>query len=91
MELHGSRGPRTDVPRKHEEVVVSETAILLGVDESLDVDPIVLRVLVFEYLEGLGIVQGVGGGIGHGVAVGNRHDERRNNFSRDREEYRRFD
>jgi hypothetical protein len=84
------QGLRTNISRKHEEVIVGETAILLGVDKCLDIDSILLRVLVLEYFEGLGIVQSIGGGVSHGVAVGNRHDERRSCFPKNREEYRRL-
>jgi hypothetical protein len=64
----------TDVARKHEKVVVSEAAVPLGVDEGLDIDSIALGVLVLEYLEGLGVVQGVGSAVRHGVTVGDGHD-----------------
>lgn len=63
------QGKRTNVAGKHEEVIVGQTAVLLGVDERLDINAIVLRILVLEDLKRLGVVQGVDGGVGHGVAV----------------------
>jgi len=94
--LHGSReslhaGLRTNVAGKHEEVIVRQTAVLLRVNERLDIDTIALWVLVLEHLKRLGVVQGVGGGVGHGVSVGNRHDERKYVFSGNREERVRLD
>lgn len=68
------RGQRTNVAREHEEVIVGQATVLLGVDERLCVDAIALRVLVLEYLERLGEIQSVGSGVGHGVAVGDGHD-----------------
>lgn len=66
-------GLRTDVARKHEEVIVSQTTVLLGIDECLDVNAVALLVLVLEHLERLGEVQGVGGGVDHGVSVLDGH------------------
>lgn len=63
------RGKRTNVTGKHEKVIVGQTTVLLGVDEGLDINAIMLRVLVLEDLKRLGVVQGVDGGVGHGVAV----------------------
>lgn len=63
------RGKRTNVAGKHEKVIVCQTAVLLRVDERLGINAIVLRVLVLEDLKRLGVVQGVDGGVGHGVAV----------------------
>lgn len=67
------RGLRTNVARKHEEVIVGQASVLLGVNECLDVDSVALGVLILEYFEGLGVVQGIGGGVDHSVAVGNGH------------------
>jgi hypothetical protein len=67
------RDERTNVAWEHEEVIVSQAAILLGVNEGLDVNAIALGVLVLEHLEGFGVVQSIGRGVGHGVAVGDRH------------------
>jgi hypothetical protein len=67
-------GLRTNVAREHKEVIVSQTTVLLRIDEGLDVNSIALLVLVLEHLEGFGVVQSVGGGVDHGVAVGDRHD-----------------
>lgn len=70
------RDERTNVTRKHEEVIVRQTTVLLGVDEGLDINTIALGVLVLKYLEGFRVVQSVDGGVHHGVAVGDGHDER---------------
>jgi hypothetical protein len=67
------REERTNVAREHEKIIVSQAAIFLGINERLDIDAITLSVLVLEHLESLGVVQGLGGGISHGVAVGNGH------------------
>jgi hypothetical protein len=75
------RDERTNVAREHEEIIVSQAAIFLRVNERLDVNAIALGVLVLEYLEGFGIVQSVDRRVGHGVTVGNGHDERKNRFS----------
>ena len=69
MESGWLRELRTDVAREHEEVIVRQTTVLLGIDERLDINAVALLLLVLEHLEGLGVVQGVGGGVDHGVAV----------------------
>jgi predicted oxidoreductase len=76
------REQRTNVAGKHEEVIVRQAAVLLGINERLDVNAIALGVLVLEHLEGLGEVQGVGGGVNHGVAVLDGHDKKGSGFSR---------
>ena len=71
------RDERTNVAREHEEVIVRQTSVLLGIDERLDVNSITLLVLVLEDLKSLGEVQGIGRSVGHGVSVGNGHDGRK--------------
>jgi hypothetical protein len=88
---HCMRDERTNVAWEHQEVIVSQAAILLGVNECLDVNAIALGVLVLEYLEGFGVVQSIGRGVGHGVAVGDRHSGIGIRFSRNREECVSFD
>ena len=66
---------RTNVSREHEEVVVRQTAILGGIDQSLDVDAVMLAVLVLQHLESLGEVKGASGIVGHVVTVGDSHVE----------------
>src|SRR5690242_10712078 len=85
LNLGWLQGLRTNVAREHEEVIVSQTTILLGIDERLDVNAIALLVLVLEHLKRLGVVQGVGGGVDHGVAVLDGHFESRKDFPRNRE------
>jgi len=84
-DMRQMRGQRTDVPRKHEEVIVGKTTVLLGVDERLDVNAIALWILVLENVKSLGVVQSVGSRVGHGVAVGDGHCERRKGFSMEEE------
>jgi hypothetical protein len=81
LESRWLRELRTNVAREHEEVIVRQTTVPLGVNECLDVNAIALLVLVLEHLEGLGVVQGVGGGVDHGVAVLDGHDEYGKDFS----------
>jgi hypothetical protein len=88
---HCMRGKRTNIAGEHEEVIVSQATILLGVYERLDIDAIALGVLVLEYLEGFGVVKSVDRRIGHGVAVGNRHEEIEMCFPRSREDCMRLD
>jgi hypothetical protein len=86
-----TREERTNIAREHEEIIVGQTAILLGINERLDINSIALRVLVLKHLKSLGVIQGVGGGVSHGVAVGNRHGKRNMCFSRNREDCMRLD
>ena len=63
----------TDVAREDQEVIVSQAAVNLGIDECLDINSIALRILVLENLEGCGVRQNVGGSAGHVVAVQDSH------------------
>jgi hypothetical protein len=75
--LENSHTGHTDVAREHQEVVVGQAAVSLGVNEGLDVDSIALGVLVLEHLEGFGEVQSVGSTGGHGVTVRDGHDKKK--------------
>lgn len=54
---HTHSAAHTNVTREDEEVVVGQTAVVLGVEESLDVDAIALGILVLDNLESVLVVK----------------------------------
>ena len=67
----------TNVARKHEEIIVSETAVVLGVEQSLNIDAVTLGV-VFQHIESRVEVENLllvqDGDLLHAFAVLNGHD-----------------
>jgi glucose-6-phosphate dehydrogenase assembly protein OpcA len=54
---HAHSAAHTNVTRENQEVVVGQTAVVLGIEESLDVDAIALGVLALDNVKGVLVVK----------------------------------
>lgn len=67
----------TNVARKNKEVIVGKTAVVLGVEQSLDIDAVTLGVFLLQNLESRVEVEelllGEDGNLLHAVTVEDRH------------------
>jgi hypothetical protein len=63
---HAHSAAHTNVTRENQEVVVGQTAVVLGVKEGLDIDAILLGVLALDDVKGVLVVEDL-------LLVKNRH------------------